>query len=166
MLNYIFQDFKTRKFSSRETFGRVIVDRGCSAVLLYRVSSWCWHHKLKLCAIIFKQFNILLNSCDIAYQAEIGSGFRIYHGVGIVLAPCQIGENFSIYQNVTIGRNIKSNINGRFTPIIGNNCEFYTGCVVAGPIEIGDNVRIGANAVVMKDIPSNSTAVGVPAKVI
>mgnify|MGYP002678546432 CR=1 FL=1 len=31
---------------------------------------------------------------------------------------------------------------------------------------IGDNVKIGAGAVVVSDIPSNSTAVGVPARVI
>ena len=33
-------------------------------------------------------------------------------------------------------------------------------------VTIGDNVVIGAGAVVTKDIPSNSVAVGVPAKVI
>jgi serine O-acetyltransferase len=31
---------------------------------------------------------------------------------------------------------------------------------------IGDAVNIGANAVVVKDVPSNTTAVGVPAKLI
>jgi len=31
---------------------------------------------------------------------------------------------------------------------------------------VGDNVVIGANAVVIRDVPSNSVAVGVPARVI
>ena len=35
-----------------------------------------------------------------------------------------------------------------------------------GKVIIGNNVVIGAGAVVTKDIPSNSVAVGVPAKVI
>ena len=33
-------------------------------------------------------------------------------------------------------------------------------------IKIGDNVKIGAGSVVLNDIPENSTAVGVPAKII
>ncbi|MBE0611577.1 MAG: serine O-acetyltransferase, partial [Dehalococcoidia bacterium] len=41
-----------------------------------------------------------------------------------------------------------------------------TGAKVLGPITIGDNARIGANAVVMNDVPANSTAVGVPARII
>jgi serine O-acetyltransferase len=38
--------------------------------------------------------------------------------------------------------------------------------VVLGPITIGDNVVIGANSVVVNNIPSNSLAVGAPAKII
>jgi serine O-acetyltransferase len=37
---------------------------------------------------------------------------------------------------------------------------------VIGRIRIGNNVHIGANAVVLRDIPDNSTAVGVPARVV
>jgi serine O-acetyltransferase len=37
---------------------------------------------------------------------------------------------------------------------------------VLGPIHIGDDVAIGANAVVITDIPSNSIAVGVPARIL
>jgi len=35
-----------------------------------------------------------------------------------------------------------------------------------GDIVIGDNIIIGPNAVVLENIPSNSIAVGIPAKVI
>ena len=41
-----------------------------------------------------------------------------------------------------------------------------TGAKILGPVKIGDNVKIGANAVVLSDLPSNSIAVGVPAKII
>lgn len=41
-----------------------------------------------------------------------------------------------------------------------------TGVKVFGNIQIGDNVNIGAGSVVTKSIPSNSIAVGIPAKVI
>lgn len=49
---------------------------------------------------------------------------------------------------------------------VGNNVYFGEGAMVMPGITIGDNVIIGARAVVTKDIPSNSVAVGMPAKVI
>jgi maltose O-acetyltransferase len=53
------------------------------------------------------------------------------------------------------------------TPIvIGNNVWIGAGARIVGGNTIGDDVIIGANAVVTKSIPSNSVAVGVPAKVI
>lgn len=49
---------------------------------------------------------------------------------------------------------------------IGNNVYFGNNVIVLPGVAIGDNVIIGAGAVVSKSIPSNSVAVGVPAKVI
>lgn len=49
---------------------------------------------------------------------------------------------------------------------IGNNIVFGTNCIVLKGVEIGDNCIIGAGSVVSKNIPSNSVAVGRPAKVI
>jgi serine O-acetyltransferase len=40
------------------------------------------------------------------------------------------------------------------------------GAKVLGPFTVGDNVKIAANAVVLEAIPPNSTAVGVPAKIV
>ena len=44
--------------------------------------------------------------------------------------------------------------------------ETHPGAKVLGPFRVGDNSRIAANAVVLTEIPPNSTAVGVPAKVV
>jgi serine O-acetyltransferase len=49
--------------------------------------------------------------------------------------------------------------------VIGNRCDIGAGAKLLGPIKIGDDVAIGANAVVITDVPSNSIAVGVPAKI-
>lgn len=49
---------------------------------------------------------------------------------------------------------------------VGDNCYFGINTTVLGEVRIGDNVIIGAHAVVLDDIPSDSTAVGIPAKVI
>lgn len=49
---------------------------------------------------------------------------------------------------------------------IGNRCFIGVNTIVMPGIKIGDEVIIGAGSVVTKDIPSNSIAVGNPAKVI
>lgn len=101
---------------------------------------------------------------SIEISGDIEPGLVIYHGYSTIIHATKIGENFSTYQNVTIGRG--NNINERYTPIIGDNVVVYTGAVVLGGITIGDNVKIGAGSVVIKDVPSNCVVAGNPAKVV
>ena len=49
---------------------------------------------------------------------------------------------------------------------IGNNVFIGASSTVLMGVEIGDNVIIGAGSIVSKDIPSNSVAVGIPARVV
>lgn len=49
---------------------------------------------------------------------------------------------------------------------IGDNVFIGAESVILPNVNIGDNVIIGANSTVTKDIPSNSVAVGSPAKII
>lgn len=49
---------------------------------------------------------------------------------------------------------------------VGNNVYIGSGACILPGVTIGDNVVIGAQAVVTGDIPSNSVAVGIPARVI
>lgn len=49
---------------------------------------------------------------------------------------------------------------------IGNNVYFTRNCTVLKGVSIGDNCIIGIGSTVTHDIPSNSVAVGTPAKVI
>lgn len=50
--------------------------------------------------------------------------------------------------------------------LIGEDCWIGRGCVVLPGVSIGNGAVIGANSLVNKDIPSNTIAVGSPAKVI
>lgn len=95
---------------------------------------------------------------------EIGAGLIIFHGFSSVMFAEKIGENCSIYQQVTIGRG-KSN-GTRNIPVIGDNVDIYAGAKIIGGITIGNNVKIGAGAVVTKDVPDNCTVVGNPARII
>jgi maltose O-acetyltransferase len=49
---------------------------------------------------------------------------------------------------------------------IGNNVFIGAGAIILMGVNVGNNVVIGAGSIVTKDIPSNSVAVGNPAKVI
>ena len=49
---------------------------------------------------------------------------------------------------------------------IGNNVWLGENVTILKGVTIGDNVIIGIGSVVTKDIPSNSVAVGIPAKVV
>ena len=40
------------------------------------------------------------------------------------------------------------------------------GAKILGPFKVGDNCNIAAGAVVLSEVPPNSTAVGVPARVV
>lgn len=92
----------------------------------------------------------------------------IVHHVGDMVwvkASARIGKNCTLRPGVVIGK--KGNENAEDMPVyIGDNCNFGLGVKVFGKVTIGNNVSIGANAVVTHDIPSNSTAAGIPAKVI
>jgi len=61
------------------------------------------------------------------------------------------------------GRNM---VNSSERVIIGNNVSCGRHVLILKGVTIGDNVFIGANSVVTKSIPSNSIAVGIPARVI
>ena len=85
--------------------------------------------------------------------------------MGIVIGETSvIGDDCVIFHGVTLG-GVNSNKIKRH-PTIKNNVTIGAGAKVLGNITIGENSKIGANSVVLKNIPSNSVAVGIPAKVI
>lgn len=112
--------------------------------------------------VTFNKLNIRFNT------AKIGPGLKINHGIGIIFGSgVKIGNNLTLQHEVTIGNRIGADSeNSLLFPEIGNNVFIGCGAKILGPIKIGNNVKIGANAVVIHDIPDNSTAVGIPAKVV
>lgn len=110
---------------------------------------------------VLKKLVEILFSIHISGAAELGPGFYIGHFGCFINA--KTGRNVSVSQGVTLGH---AGGGKKGVPIIGDNVYFGAGSKAIGLVKIGSNVRIGANAVVVKDIPDNSTAVGIPAKVI
>lgn len=97
--------------------------------------------------------------CCIFPNAKVGKGFWITHPVGIVIGKCDIGENFIIYQNTTVG--VKRNGD---VPVIGDNVVLCTNSVILGSIKVADNITIGASSLVINDLSVAGTYVGCPVK--
>lgn len=135
------------------TFSEVILfDRCFRNVLEYRLKM-----DKNLKAVLLRIFFPVKKDMEIG-RCEIGAGFVCYHGHGVTINAYRIGENLSVWQGVTIGKNPKS----EKAPTIGNNVSIYTNAVVAGDITIGDNVRIAAGTVVLCDVPDDSVVFGNP----
>lgn len=97
--------------------------------------------------------------------AQIGKGFFIDHGRGVVIGETTIiGDNVTLYQGVTLGGTGKEQ--GKRHPTIGDNVMISTGAKVLGSFTIGAGSKIGAGSVVLEEVPPNSTVVGIPGRVV
>ena len=151
--------------AARNSLEVVFCYSGFHAVLLYRVAHKLYKWDLKLLARMLSTFSRFLTGIEIHPAAIIGKRFFIDHGMGVVIGETtEIGENVTIYQQVTLGGTGKEKVKRH--PTVENNVVIGAGAKVLGNITIGENSTIGAGSVVLKDVPKNSTAVGVPAKII
>ena len=138
---------------------------GVKAVQSHRRAHWFYEHDMKFIARFISQMSRRRTGIEIHPGAKIGKRLVIDHGMGIVIGEtAEIGDDCLIYHGVTLGGTGKDS--GKRHPTIGNNVLIGTGAKVLGPFKVGDNSRIAANSVVLGEIPPDSTAVGVPARVI
>jgi serine O-acetyltransferase len=89
-----------------------------------------------------------------------------HHARGCTIIALKICENVVIYQNVTIGSNMRFNKMSNAwenvgNPIICKNVVIADGAKIMGPIIIGENSVIAAGAIITKDVPAHSVAYGV-----
>jgi serine O-acetyltransferase len=138
---------------------------GVHALLAYRLSHRLWTMGVPVLPRVMSHLARWLTGVEIHPAAKIGKGFFIDHGMGVVIGETtEIGDYVTLFQGVTLGGTGKEH--GKRHPTLGNHVVVGAGAKILGGIKIGDNVKIGANSVVLKSIPSNSTVIGVPARVI
>ena len=135
------------------------------ALIAYRIAHKLYTKKWFFLSRLISQLSRFFTGIEIHPGAKIGKGLFIDHGMGVVIGETsEIGDKVTIYHGVTLGGTGKEK--GKRHPTVGNNVVIGAGAKVLGAITIGDNVKIGANSVVLKDVIINSTAVGIPAKVL
>lgn len=104
--------------------------------------------------------------CFFQPGARIGPGLRLPHPQGIVIGSGAIvGENCTIYHQVTLGAVRRGGSGDESYPTIGNGVTLFAGAKVIGPVHVDEGATVGANAVVNRDVPAHHVAVGVPASV-
>lgn len=113
--------------------------------------------------------------CD--YGKHILVGKRFFANFNLVILDeayvtigddCFIGPNVSIYTacHSTDPQERNTRREWALPVTIGHNVWIGGSVTILPGVTIGDNVTIGAGSVVVKDIPSDSIAVGNPARVI
>lgn len=136
---------------------------GLHAVMMHRLTHFLYKEGLPVVPRIISQTNRFLTGVEIHPAAEIGNGFFIDHGSGVVIGETtEIGDNVTIYQGVTLGGTGKET--GKRHPTIGNGVTVGAGAKVLGSITVGENAKIGAGSVVIQDVPANATVVGNPGR--
>lgn len=125
------------------TFIKYLINPACRAAFFVR----CAQFSPNILFWLFRNILITFYNIDFGKGCKIGYGLRIPHPIGIVFGGGGvIGNNFTIYQNVTIGNKKDS------YPLIKDNVTIYCGSVVVGEIIIENNVVIGALSFVDKSL--------------
>jgi len=138
---------------------------GLWAVWSHRVAHFLWTHHLRSLARLISHVSRRATGVEIHPGARIGRRLFIDHGMGVVIGETtEISDDVLIYQGAVLGG--VSQERGKRHPTLGNGVVIGANAVVLGPITVGDKARIGSGAVVVKSVPADSTAVGVPARLV
>jgi serine O-acetyltransferase len=138
---------------------------GLHVLWLYRPAHWLWRHERYWLARCLSHLGRFLTGIEIHPGAMIGRRFFIDHGMGIVIGETAvIGDDVLMYKGAVLGG--VSLTKGKRHPTIGDRVVIGSNATILGPVEIGRDARIGSGAVVIHPVPEDSTAVGVPARVV
>lgn len=176
MFEYIRSDIalKQKWFLKKESWFvrniRVYLEPGTIAAIVYRFGHWLINFKIPVVKqillvfyILAKTFVVMAFGIYIPASAKIGKGFAIHNFSGIFIPTTTIGENFIVFQGVTVGH-----VRGQAgkPPIIGNNVFLGAGAKILGNLTIGNDVAVGANSLVLTSVPDSCSVVGVPARIV
>ncbi|MFH1369076.1 MAG: serine O-acetyltransferase [Elusimicrobiota bacterium] len=167
MMTFV-EDIKTvfkRDPAARSFFEVMLLYPGLHAVWTQRIANFFWKAGMLFIGRMISHAGRFLTGIEIHPGASIGRRFFIDHGMGVVIGETtEIGDDVLIYQGVVLGGTTLEK--KKRHPTLQNGVVVGAGAIVLGAITIGENSRIGAGSVVLHDLPPNSTAVGIPARVV
>ena len=137
---------------------------GILAIIHHRLAHQLYISNVPLLARLISEQAHSLTGIDIHPGAQIGSGFFIDHGTGVVIGEtCIIGERVRIYQAVTLGaKRFETDDEGQLQkdyvrhPIVEDDVVIYAGATILGRVVIGQGSVIGGNVWLTKSVPAGS----------
>ncbi|WP_084518895.1 MULTISPECIES: serine O-acetyltransferase EpsC [unclassified Bradyrhizobium] len=137
---------------------------GMTAIIHHRLAHLLYQVGARLVARLMSEIAHTRTGIDIHPGAQIGSGFFIDHGTGVVIGETAIiGNNVRVYQAVTLGaRHFPTDDEGHVIkgdarhPIVEDDVVIYAGATILGRITIGRGSTIGGNVWLTRDVPPNS----------
>lgn len=137
---------------------------GLAAILRYRLAHRLYGLGAPTLARLVSEVAHSATGIDIHPGAEIGEGFFIDHGTGVVIGETAvIGKNVRLYQAVTLGaKRFELDENGALVkggarhPVIEDDVVIYAGATVLGRITIGRGSVIGGNVWLTHSVPPGS----------
>lgn len=137
---------------------------GVLAIIHHRIAHALYSLDVPILARMISEDAHSATGIDIHPGAQIGSGFFIDHGTGVVIGEtCVIGEHVRLYQAVTLGAvRFPADENGQLKkgqprhPVVEDDVVIYAGATLLGRITIGKGSTIGGNVWLTQSVPPNS----------
>ena len=135
---------------------------GIFAIMTHRIAHVLYQQRVPLIPRIMSEHAHSQTGIDIHPGAQIGPGFFIDHGTGVVIGEtCVIGKRVKLYQGVTLGalsfpkdehgNCIKGN---KRHPNVEDNVTIYAGAtILGGKTTIGKGAEIGGNVWLVHSVP-------------
>ncbi len=138
---------------------------GLQAIAVYRMAHRLFDLDIPMLPRMMTERMHSVTGIDIHPAAEIGSGFVIDHGTGVVIGEtCEIGNDVRIYQGVTLGAlSLPKGAGDQFRgqkrhPTIEDQVIIYSGAtILGGDTVIGARSVIGGNVWLTESVPPDTT---------
>jgi serine O-acetyltransferase len=137
---------------------------GIQAMIHHRLAHELYRLELPLLARIVAEHAHAETGIDIHPGAQIGAGFFIDHGTGVVIGETAvIGQRVRVYQAVTLGakrfpRNAEGHLEKGLArhPIVEDDVVIYAGATILGRVTLGRGSVIGGNVWLTQDVAPGS----------
>ncbi|MDR6215321.1 serine O-acetyltransferase EpsC [Paracidovorax wautersii] len=135
---------------------------GVLAMIHHRIAHRLYGLGLPLLARIVAELAHGQTGIDIHPGAQIGAGFFIDHGTGVVIGETAvIGERVRLYQAVTLGaKRFPTDAEGHLQkglprhPVVEDDVVIYAGATILGRVTLGRGAVIGGNVWLTHDVPA------------
>ena len=137
---------------------------GILAIIHHRLAHRLYRLGAPLIARMIAELAHSETGIDIHPGAQIGNGFFIDHGTGVVIGETAvIGERVRLYQAVTLGaKRFVTDESGSLLkgqprhPVVEDDVVIYAGATILGRVTIGRGASIGGNVWLTRSVPPGS----------